>query len=99
MKRLRTHLLATAAVTALSGAAYAADMGPALKAPPPAPIPYTGWQGFYLGGAIGAARLNATGNTSNRFLDGPCGGGFFGSFDRFVLDGNHWLYGRRPSWV
>jgi len=53
-------LLATAAVVALSSAAYAADMGPPLKAPPPAPIPYTNWQGFYVGGAIGAARLNAT---------------------------------------
>jgi outer membrane immunogenic protein len=60
MKKIRTQLLATAAVVTLSGAAYAADMGHPLKAPPPAPIPYVGWQGFYVGGAIGAARLNTT---------------------------------------
>jgi len=75
MKKVRTHLLATAAVAALSGSAFAADMAPALKAPPPAPIPYTGWQGFYLGGAIGAARLNTTANsaTPEASLD-PCNG-------------------------
>ena len=78
MKKIRTRLLATAAVAALSGSAFAADMGVPLKAPPPAPIPYTGWQGFYLGGAIGAARLNTTATTSESdpvatrsFL--PCG--------------------------
>jgi outer membrane immunogenic protein len=75
MKKVRTHLLATAAVVALGSAAYAADMGVPMKAPPPAPIPYTGWQGFYIGGSIGAARLNTTGNqTFNTFGDpeGPC---------------------------
>ncbi len=60
MKKLRTQLLATAGIVALSGAAYAADMGVPMKAPPPAPIPYTNWQSFYVGGAIGAARLNTT---------------------------------------
>ena len=79
MKKVRTHLLATAAVVALSGSAFAADMGVPMKAPPPAPIPYTGWQGFYLGGAIGAARLNTTANSSETFSGGgseaqaPCG--------------------------
>ena len=76
MKKVRTHLLATAAVAALSGSAFAADMAPALKAPPPAPIPYTGWQGFYLGGAIGAARLNTTANASSIDPFIPCGGDF-----------------------
>lgn len=73
MKNLRTYLLTTAAVAALSGSAFAADMGVPMKAPPaPAPIPYTNWQGFYLGGAIGAARLNTTANTSGTFSgDGP----------------------------
>ena len=54
MRKVRTQLLATAAVMALGSAAYAADMGVPMKAPPPAPIPYTNWQGFYVGGAIGA---------------------------------------------
>ena len=74
MKKVRVHLLTTAAVVALSGSAFAADMGPPLKAPPPAPIPYTGWQGFYLGGAIGAARLNTTANTGGTDPFGPCSG-------------------------
>lgn len=78
MKKVRTHLLATVAVAALSGSAFAADMGMPTKAPAPAPIPYTGWQGFYLGGAIGAARLNTTGSTSESFGGSseaifPCG--------------------------
>jgi opacity protein-like surface antigen len=30
-------------------------MGVPMKAPVPAPILYTGWQGWYLGGSIGAA--------------------------------------------
>jgi outer membrane immunogenic protein len=58
MKKVRTQLLATAAVITLSGAAYAADMGVPMKAPPPAPIPYTNWQGFYVGGLVGVGRLN-----------------------------------------
>jgi outer membrane immunogenic protein len=62
MKKLRTHLLTTAAVVAASGSAFAADMGPPVKAPLPAPIPYAQFQGWYIGGAIGAARLNVTAN-------------------------------------
>lgn len=65
MKKIRTHLLTTAAVVALSGSAFAADMGMPTKAPAPAPIPYAGWQGFYIGGAIGAARLNTTASETN----------------------------------
>jgi outer membrane immunogenic protein len=42
----------------LSGAAYAADMGVPMKAPPPAPIPYTNWQGFYVTGLVGVGRAN-----------------------------------------
>jgi len=62
MHKIRTQLLATAAVVALGGTAFAADMGLPMKAPPaPAPIPYVNWQGWYIGGAIGAARLNTTG--------------------------------------
>ena len=58
MKRIRTELLATAASIALMGSAYAADMGVPMKAPPPAPIPYTNWQGFYIGGLVGVGRSN-----------------------------------------
>jgi outer membrane immunogenic protein len=74
MKKVRAQLLATATVVALGGAAYAADMGVPMKAPAPAPIPYTGWQGWYLGGSIGAARLNVTGNQTFASLSqtGPC---------------------------
>jgi outer membrane immunogenic protein len=62
MKNVRKQLLASAAgVLALGGTAYAADMGLPMKAPPAPPqIPYTNWQGFYIGGLIGAARLNET---------------------------------------
>jgi outer membrane immunogenic protein len=58
MKTIRTQLLATAAVLALGGSAYAADMGLPAKAPAPAPIPYVNWQGWYIGALVGAARLN-----------------------------------------
>jgi outer membrane immunogenic protein len=73
MKKLRTQLLATAAAAALSGAAYAADMGVPMKAPAPVPIP-TVWQGWYLGGSIGAARLNVTANQTAATSSGlgPC---------------------------
>ena len=72
MKKVRTHLLTTAAVVALSGSAFAADMGLPMKAPLPAPIPYAQFQGWYLGGAIGAARLNASA-TQTFGLTGLCG--------------------------
>jgi outer membrane immunogenic protein len=79
MNKLRTHLLASAAVVALSGAAYAADMGLPIKAAPvPAPIPYAGWQGWYIGGAIGANRVNTTATTtfnSNSTSNTACQGG------------------------
>jgi len=74
MKKLRTQLLAAAAIVALGGAAYAADMGVPMKAPAPVPIPYTGWQGWYFGGSIGAARLNVTANQTAATSSGlgPC---------------------------
>src|ERR1700732_11308 len=81
MKNIRTQLLATAAVITLGGSAFAADMGVPMKAPPPAPIPYTSWQGFYIGGNVGAARLNttATQTFNGSFVGaGACGG------DRFL---------------
>jgi opacity protein-like surface antigen len=48
MGKIRTHLLATAALVALSSAAYAADMGMPLKAPPPPPV-VQDWSGVYVG--------------------------------------------------
>jgi outer membrane immunogenic protein len=55
MDKIRTSLLATAAVVALSTSAYAADMGVPRKAPPPAPppAPIWNWTGFYVGGNLG----------------------------------------------
>jgi outer membrane immunogenic protein len=47
-------------------------MGVPMKAPVPAPILYTGWQGWYLGGSIGAARLNMTANQTVGPAFGPC---------------------------
>src|SRR5271166_2839736 len=80
MKSFRIQLLASAAVVALSGTAYAADMGPPLKAPPPAPIPYSNWQGFYVGGNVGVARMNSscTQTTGELFASG-CSAGFNGT--------------------
>jgi outer membrane immunogenic protein len=80
MRKVRAHLLTTAAVVALSGTAFAADMGLPMKAPAPAPIPYTGWQGFYLGGAIGAARLNTTAATTESGLSGFSSGTTFSAY-------------------
>jgi outer membrane immunogenic protein len=49
MRKIRTKLLATAALLALSGSAYAADLGqPVYKAPPPPP-PVQDWSGVYVG--------------------------------------------------
>jgi opacity protein-like surface antigen len=55
MGKIRTSLLATAAVLALSSSVYAADMGVPRKAPPPAPppAPIWNWTGFYVGGNLG----------------------------------------------
>jgi hypothetical protein len=49
MGNIRTHLLATAALVALSTSVYAADMGMPLKAPPPPPPPVQDWSGVYVG--------------------------------------------------
>ena len=52
---MKKILLATVALTALSIAApaMAADMAPAYKAAPMAPIAVYNWTGFYIGGHIG----------------------------------------------
>jgi outer membrane immunogenic protein len=75
MKTLRVSFLATTAAIALGGGAYAADM--AVKAPLAAPLPISSWTGGYIGGSIGTARLNVTGNqtaTGSDGMYGACGG-------------------------
>ena len=91
MPKIRTQLLAMAALVALTGAAYAADM--AVKAPPPAPAPALApsWTGFYFGGDFGGAWMNGRNFT---FADlgnaafntcGPC----ITPFPSPPLSGNH----------
>jgi outer membrane immunogenic protein len=64
MKNVRTKLLATTALLAFSGVAYAADMP--VKAPPPPPVaPVTNWTGFYVGGMVGGASMNGSCTQSN----------------------------------
>ena len=59
MRGLRTSFLATTAAIALGGSAYAADLS--FKAPAAiAPVPVGMWQGGYIGGSIGVARLNTS---------------------------------------
>jgi outer membrane immunogenic protein len=75
MKKVRTHLLATAAVLGFGGTGYAADMGIPMKAPAPPPLPVTTWAGWYIGGHLGAARLNGTATNvgdNGAGIHGPC---------------------------
>jgi len=74
MHKFRTQFLATTAMLALSGTAYAADM--AVKAPPvaPAPPPIT-WTGFYVGAQIGGASFDPSCGTNqggDEFISPPC---------------------------
>lgn len=78
MGKIRTQLLATAALVALSGSVYAADMGMPMKAaPPPPPPPVFSWTGFYGGGNFGA------GLSRNQFSQDAFQSSFFtsASFD------------------
>jgi outer membrane immunogenic protein len=72
MTKIRTHLLATAAVVALSSAAYAADMGMPLKAPPPPAPPPFSWTGFYVGIAGGAGWGTVENNFNSITLNESC---------------------------
>ena len=58
---MKNHLLAVVGLMVVAGSAMAADMryparrpapGPAYV-PPPAPVPYSSWTGYYFGGNIG----------------------------------------------
>lgn len=70
MKSVRTRLLATAAILALGGPAYAADM--AVKAPPaPAPVAPLTWTGFYGGFQAGWATLDGSCSQSSQFFTNP----------------------------
>jgi outer membrane immunogenic protein len=82
MRKFRTQLFATtAAILALSGAAYAADMP--VKAPPPvAPVaPVTNWTGFYVGVQVGGAGFDPSCRGTNPAgieNAAPCGPFFSG---------------------
>src|SRR5262249_46942421 len=56
MLRFTTLLSSAALALGLVSAASAADLRPAYKAPAPvaAPMPYSNWSGFYIGGHAGA---------------------------------------------
>jgi outer membrane immunogenic protein len=78
MGKIRTQLLATAALVALSTSVYAADMGMPMKAPPPPPLaPVFSWTGFYGGGNFGV------GLSRNQFSQDAFQSSFFtsASFD------------------
>ena len=84
-------MLATVAILALGGPAYAADM--ATKAPPAAPVAApTTWTGFYVGGQLGgatsASRCNVQQSpTTFLFASLPCAGGDAGIYDRSFAGG------------
>ena len=87
---IRKVLMSTAAIVAISGTAFAADL-PSRRAPPvfvPPPIPVFSWTGFYVGGQVGydfgrdrATEFGVTG-AQRTFLvgnpDGVSGGGHIG---------------------
>jgi outer membrane immunogenic protein len=67
MKKLAFALVAVAA-TFTTGSAFAADLRPAVKAPPPAPVAVANWTGCYISGG-GGYGLWKQENTD--YLDGP----------------------------
>jgi outer membrane immunogenic protein len=110
MKKVRTRLLATAAMVVLSGGAYAADMGVPTKAPAPIPLPIPSWQGFYIGGDVGAGRLNATAVATDPNSFGTCAAratacstsatGFVGGVDvGYDWQDRYFVYGVAADWT
>jgi outer membrane immunogenic protein len=71
---LRRILLASAGATALSGAAFAADLTPP---PPPPPPPPPLWTGFYIGVNAGGTWSNSNAVNTVAF-PGPCDPGVVG---------------------
>jgi outer membrane immunogenic protein len=69
MNSMRASLLASAATLALGGSAYAADMGMPTKAPAPPAYQYATWQGFYIGGNVGVARMDSSCGAANNTAD------------------------------
>ncbi|WP_342359493.1 outer membrane protein [Terrarubrum flagellatum] len=88
MKKL---LLASAALVAISSAAFAADL-PSRKGPPPAPVyvPAFSWTGFYVGlqGGYSWGRVTGTSTTAP-------GGLFLGSYG---YDANGGLFGAHAGY-
>jgi len=66
MKRRGFLLASTSGLAATIGGAHAADMGVPAKAPPPQPVPYADWTGFYIGGNIGTAWQQVNVNGENQ---------------------------------
>src|SRR5215470_17616957 len=60
----RIILLSTTSYLAVASVAYAADMAPVLKAPPPPPV-IASWTGFYIGVHGGVAGFNSKLNTTS----------------------------------
>ena len=89
---LRTILLSSAAVVALTSASFAADL-PSRKAPAMAPyvaVPIFTWTGFYVGGDVGGAWTNDSVKTTvggvpylNTFKENASGvvGGLFAGYN------------------
>jgi outer membrane immunogenic protein len=76
MQNLRKHLLTSAAVMAMSGAAFAADMPMKTAAPVVPAVPYMNWTGGYVGVAVGASHMDSscTGSSTIDFASNmPCG--------------------------
>jgi outer membrane immunogenic protein len=94
MTMISRFVLCTVALVGCAASASAADLGSLKKSPPPPPAAFT-WDGFYLGGQIGAGRamdkLIETDPTSNQ----ETGYGSLG--ERGIIGGAHagynWQFG------
>lgn len=103
MKRLRTYFLATAATVSLGSTAHAADWD-VTKAPA-----YANWQGAYIGGNVGVARMNSTceGTAASEYGYYSCGYGVATVQDTSALAGvqlgydwqdRNFVYGVAADW-
>jgi len=100
MHSFRTQLLATTAILALSGAAYAADM--AVKAPPMAPAPpVINWTGFYVGVQAGGASFDPSCHSSTLTVEegfDPCFQDFEGAQHSGSLSSSSFIGGGRVGY-